>query len=475
MKTSANQNQESQAQLTFKVGPYKFAVAAVDVVAIIQVPVFRPFASTQNGIAGVFVHRDQTATIISLHQKLGLPMPADKQAGQLILSHIGSGLTAFWVDEVLDMTTTEGVTPFKLSTEASITAFHRCFIKDDAIFYETDFERLFAVQAPVELAEVSLPDAESKPPAAESDNSPSCTSSQDAGGSDDRTPTTGSELPDRGQSDAAQIIAKPTSPRAHRPPAQKPVAARNVPAKRTRSARSTPLKSSLPAGQPQSQRLPDEQHRPATILKRPWLWMLLIVGITASLLLMTIDFRSPQKSDKPLTASQTDQARGTAEPKVSPQPVIEEEPAAEEMRTEAPAITAQPADPTVAAPKPDTAPPPAPQASTSIAIATTTPPPKKEINVKQILKIETEALRLTIERPEKPGITTPLPSKTAETITSETVHVVVKGDTLWHIAIRYLGDPLRYPELAKLSRIKDPDLIYPGDIIRIVKLTQSTP
>jgi len=49
------------------------------------------------------------------------------------------------------------------------------------------------------------------------------------------------------------------------------------------------------------------------------------------------------------------------------------------------------------------------------------------------------------------------------------IHVVVKGDTLWHIAIRYLGDPFRYPELARLSQIRNPDLIYPGDKVRIVR------
>ncbi len=48
------------------------------------------------------------------------------------------------------------------------------------------------------------------------------------------------------------------------------------------------------------------------------------------------------------------------------------------------------------------------------------------------------------------------------------VHVVVRGDTLWDIAKRYIHDPFRYPELARLNRIRNPDLIYPGDRVRIV-------
>jgi len=46
-------------------------------------------------------------------------------------------------------------------------------------------------------------------------------------------------------------------------------------------------------------------------------------------------------------------------------------------------------------------------------------------------------------------------------------HIVVKGDTLWDISKAYLQNPFRYPELAKLSHIKNPDLIYPGEIIHI--------
>jgi len=46
-------------------------------------------------------------------------------------------------------------------------------------------------------------------------------------------------------------------------------------------------------------------------------------------------------------------------------------------------------------------------------------------------------------------------------------HRVVRGDTLWDIAKHYLGDPFRYPQLARLSRIRNPDLIYPGDVVTI--------
>ena len=44
---------------------------------------------------------------------------------------------------------------------------------------------------------------------------------------------------------------------------------------------------------------------------------------------------------------------------------------------------------------------------------------------------------------------------------------VVRGDTLWDIAKKYVGDPSRYPELTEPSNIRNPDLIHPSDIVRI--------
>lgn len=56
----------------------------------------------------------------------------------------------------------------------------------------------------------------------------------------------------------------------------------------------------------------------------------------------------------------------------------------------------------------------------------------------------------------------------------QVVHIVVRGDTLWHIAKRYIKNPYKYPELARLSKIKNPDLIYPGNKVIIIIESKKT-
>lgn len=53
-----------------------------------------------------------------------------------------------------------------------------------------------------------------------------------------------------------------------------------------------------------------------------------------------------------------------------------------------------------------------------------------------------------------------------------TYHTVVKGDTLSKIAQTVYGDMMKYPVIFEANKpmLKDPDLIYPGQVLRIPAL-----
>lgn len=46
-------------------------------------------------------------------------------------------------------------------------------------------------------------------------------------------------------------------------------------------------------------------------------------------------------------------------------------------------------------------------------------------------------------------------------------YTVVNGDSLWKIAVRAYGDGYRWSEIAKLNNLKNPNLIYPNNELKL--------
>ena len=92
---------------------------------------------------------------------------------------------------------------------------------------------------------------------------------------------------------------------------------------------------------------------------------------------------------------------------------------------------------------------------------------EKEKVVEQKIEVETKEETIADSPVEPLKIKEVSPPIAKEKIINEVVHTVVKGDTLWAIAKKYVNNPFLYPELARLSNIKNPHRIYPGNRVRI--------
>ena len=77
---------------------------------------------------------------------------------------------------------------------------------------------------------------------------------------------------------------------------------------------------------------------------------------------------------------------------------------------------------------------------------------------------------------EDDGITVPKPEVEAEEEKDEPLfYTIRRGDSLSKIAKAHYGNAMKYPFLFEANRevIKNPDLIYPGQVIRIPKLEET--
>lgn len=98
---------------------------------------------------------------------------------------------------------------------------------------------------------------------------------------------------------------------------------------------------------------------------------------------------------------------------------------------------------------------------------------KVRVNLKQYKDYGTKTVNIVTKPKEvttKPvvvaSVSTPRP---AETAPKPRTYTVVKGDTLWNIAKKNLGNGARYTEIYNLNKdkIKNPNLIYPGQVLTL--------
>jgi chemotaxis signal transduction protein/LysM repeat protein len=105
--------------------------------------------------------------------------------------------------------------------------------------------------------------------------------------------------------------------------------------------------------------------------------------------------------------------------------------------------------------------PPVVKTDLPIIIQQPVPPPVKEKKKAPV------AVRKKIPVPEMPPLYLTVPPE--RIVPAQNIYTVVKGDTLWGIAKRFTGNPLNYPRVARDNSIATPDLIFPGQRIKLVQ------
>ena len=514
--------QHDNSFLTFRVGPYCLAVSAVDAEAIITMPEIRSVPLTPDSVAGVFSHRGKITVVISLKRKFGMKESDDRSTGQLIISRISTGLTAFTVDEVLDIIPASGLNFSSLPALGMVTAFDRFAVKNDEIILRTDFELLYRLEdsdelsdslksltsalklesdfdKPVPGANISISESNSQTILEEKTGKESTinSDSHDSSYTDRNPPDIGTEKFFKKKPGTAgkRFVLKSGNRSARKP----------IPYKARTVQRKIPDRHRLSPNRQTVHEKPKRYLRFAVagivilsiiFIFMIWLW-------PGSDMHEKVAYRSKEPvvnnsrdiSMRPLDLSQHQLADDTSKILTDTNDVPEDS-NDEIFKTEKPVDTKRiplktEEKPPEAVEKNNTDLPPIPQ------------------ETKEVLRVETDDFTLTVERPQSqktgsasqldqqkvlededpPILKTdkqqhlkteqPQPEKADETTSTpvaagkiEIIHIVVKGDTLWDISAGYLGNPFRFPELAKLSRINDPDLIYPGDLIRITKKKQ---
>lgn len=94
---------------------------------------------------------------------------------------------------------------------------------------------------------------------------------------------------------------------------------------------------------------------------------------------------------------------------------------------------------------------------------------KVSIKLKQYKDYSTKTVQITIKQERPRPVVVQTPSRPATTAPTTRTYTVVRGDCLWNIAKKYYGNGSQYTKIynANRDKIKNPSLIYPGQVFVI--------
>ena len=94
---------------------------------------------------------------------------------------------------------------------------------------------------------------------------------------------------------------------------------------------------------------------------------------------------------------------------------------------------------------------------------------KVTIKLKQYKDYSTKTVQITIKQERPRPVVVQTPSRPATTAPTTRTYTVVRGDCLWNIAKKYYGNGSKYTKIynANRDKIKNPSLIYPGQVFVI--------
>jgi len=511
--------------LVFRLGPHVMCASALDVEGIIERPrVITTLPVMPEYALGAFLFRDHSATAISLRRKLKVREGEDSAKGPFIAARIRDAIVAFWVDEVKDVIEEKDTEWRPMPEMLAGGLFDRFAIREGELILHTSFAAL--LEAEVEIQSVArwaasqidsgvtpVPTSEARTAAPDKTPQTVETSARDvtvgreagpgAQGRDEAADSPrdtlegsaaaeGATIPPRGAGTdsgatptAAEAKARATAANVpggsdvHEVGRSTPV--REVPFQSTAVDAAgdvgIPIHSEVTA--PPDKETPPYQHAysgptgtvsvPLRSGTRPG-----VTGNTAPEDLSTVTSRSIYEVDRrPPSSTRYWLGVGALAIAVLAAMLYAFSPGflgdARQPAASTPPATSTARDTAPQAPVAATAAHAARDAATR-AVAS----PKAEPAPQQIVSIKSGALTLTVERPAgKDARPAAKPAAAASGVAERPAdpntrtHVVVRGDTLWDIAKKHVGDPYRYPELAEFSNIRNPDLIYPGDIVRI--------